>query len=215
MNLLLVEDDLNLGKALVKVLADEYQPTWLRTLAGARQHLDSAEFDIVLLDLGLPDGDGRDWLQCLRQRSRPVPVMILSARDELEDRVQALDLGADDYLVKPFELEELKARIRALIRRQAGSAQPVVSVGNLSYSSLSRRFALNEQTLTLTPMEQRILAMLLNAGTAPVSRDRLMHALGTERSSNTLEVHIHSLRKQLGRDRIATVRGFGYRLSEP
>lgn len=214
MHLLLVEDDLNLGKALVKVLAVDSSITWVRTLEDARQHMRSSAFDLILLDLGLPDGDGCDWLRSLRQRGMQIPVLILSARDEITDRVDALDLGADDYLVKPFEVEELNARIRALARRRSGSAEPNISVGDLTYLPADRCFKLGDRVISLSPMEQKLLATFIYAGSKPVSREKLIRALGADVSANALEVHIHGLRKQLGRDRITTIRGFGYRLSQ-
>lgn len=212
MHLLLIEDDLNLGRALLKVLASDYRVEWVRTLAGARSHFPMHSYDVLLLDLGLPDGDGRDWIRSLRAGGHQIPVLIISARDEVSDRIEALDLGADDYLVKPFEVEELKARVRVLVRRQSGSAGPRVVVGNLSYLADAQQFYLDDEPVSLTPKEHRILTLLIQAGERPVSRDRLTRQLGAEVGSNALEVHIHSLRKILGRQRIRTVRGFGYRL---
>ncbi len=212
MNLLLLEDDLNLGKALVKLLQPDHPVAWLRTLSAARNHLQSNPVDLILLDLGLPDGDGTDWIRALRADGNAVPVLILSARDELRDRVQGLDLGADDYLVKPFDAEELKARIRALLRRRPGACAPRIAMGNLSYESDSRQFLLEHQALCLTPKEHDILVMLIQAGGRAVCRENLNRRLGPDLTSNALEVHVHSLRKLLGRERIETVRGFGYRL---
>ena len=213
MNLLLVEDDLNLGRALLKVLSADYRTEWVRTLAGARGRFPAEHFDVVLLDLGLPDGEGSDWIRSLRSEGCATPLLIISARDEVVDRVQALDLGADDYLVKPFEPEELTARIRVLIRRSSGTAGPRVALGNLSLSAEARRFYLDDEPLTLTPTEHDILRVLIQAGDKPVSRERLNRQLGSEVGSNALEVHIHSLRKLLGRGRIETIRGVGYRLT--
>src|SRR5690606_22681272 len=132
------------------------------------------------------------------------------------DRVKGLDTGADDYLVKPFEPEELLARIRVLLRRKSGRAQPRLSAGNLAYEAESRQVYLDDKPITLPPKEHQILAVLMQAGEKPVSRERLMqqlYGLGDGVDSNTLEVHIYGLRKMLGKDRIETVRGFGYRLS--
>jgi len=212
MSLLLIEDDLNLGKALLKVLASDYQIEWVRTLAGAKSRFQAEHVDVLLLDLGLPDGDGCDWIRSLRSEGNQTPVLVLSARDEVSDRVHALDLGADDFLVKPFEVEELKARVRVLIRRVTGSAGPRLELGELGYSAEARQFFLANEPIALTPKEHRLLTVLIQAGEKPVSRERLTRQLGAEVSSNALEVHIHSLRKVLGRDRIETVRGFGYRL---
>lgn len=217
MYLLLVEDDLALGNALLKLLKAHYRVEWVRALAAARSHFEAAEPDLVLLDLGLPDGDGLQWLRQLRHQGRQLPVLILSARDQLDDRVQGLDTGADDYLVKPFEPDELLARIRVLLRRRAGQASPVIRVGELHYTPDSDTFTLSGQALTLAPKEQQLLQVLVMAGGRVVSRERLTQQLygsGNGADSNTLEVHIHALRKQLGRERIATVRGQGYRLVE-
>lgn len=216
MFLLLVEDDLNLGNALSRLLKQHYRVHWVRNLEAAKSHFASAEYDAMLLDLGLPDGDGVEWLQALRSAGSNMPVLIVSARDGLDDRVGGLDTGADDYLVKPFEPEELLARIRVLLRRKSGRAQPRLCAGNLAYEAESRQFYLDDQPITLPPKEHQILAVLIQAGEKPVSRERLMqqlYGLGDGVDSNTLEVHIHGLRKTLGRERIETVRGFGYRLA--
>ncbi len=215
MYLLVVEDDLNLGSALSKLLNGHYRVHWVRTLESAKSHFASADYDAVLLDLGLPDGDGVHWLQSLRAAGCNTPILIVTARDALDDRVKGLDTGADDYLVKPFEPEELLARIRVLLRRKSGRAQPRLSAGNLSYDTVSRQFYLDEQPVSMTPKEHQLLAVLMQAGDRPVSRDRLLqqlYGLGEGVDSNTLEVHIYGLRKLLGKDCIETVRGFGYRL---
>jgi DNA-binding response OmpR family regulator len=218
MYLLLVEDDLQLGKALSKLLKRHYRVHWVRNLAAAAGHFDAAEYDVMLLDLGLPDGDGVGWLQSLRAAGSNVPVLIITARDALDDRVRGLDTGADDYLVKPFEPEELLARIRVLLRRKSGRAQPRLAVGDLSFDAEAHRFYLGDELLSVPPKEHQILAVLIQAGDRPVSRERLsqqLYGIGEGVESNTLEVHIHGLRKLLGKDRIETVRGFGYRLVAP
>ncbi|MCL4790436.1 MAG: response regulator [Gammaproteobacteria bacterium] len=215
MYLLLVEDDLGLGQALHKLLLRHYRVHWVRSLASARRHFDAAEYDAMLLDLGLPDGDGVDWLRTLRAEGCLMPVLIISARDQLDDRVKGLDTGADDYLVKPFEPDELLARIRVLLRRQSGVAQPRITSGALSFATESRQFYLSDEAVNFSPKEHQILAVLIQAGGKPVSRERLtqqLYGLGDAADSNTLEVHIHALRKVLGKDRIETLRGFGYRL---
>ncbi|HNP64569.1 MAG TPA: response regulator [Woeseiaceae bacterium] len=216
MYLLLVEDDLNLGKALLKLLRPHYRVHWVRTLATAKDHLATAEYDALLLDLGLPDGDGIDWLQAMRKKGSLLPVLILSARDALDDRVRGLDTGADDYLVKPFEPDELLARIRVLLRRKSGAAQAMLSAGDLSFSSEQQQFYLHGDAIHLPAKEFQLLAVLMQAGAKPVSRERLMqqlYGLGQGVDSNSLDVHMHMLRKVIGKDRITTVRGFGYRLT--
>jgi DNA-binding response OmpR family regulator len=217
MFLLLVEDDLNLGNALSKLLRQHYRVHWVRNLEAARSHMASADYDVMLLDLGLPDGDGVDWLRTLRAAGCNLPVLIVTARDALDDRVGGLDTGADDYLVKPFEPEELLARIRVLLRRKSGRAQPGITIGNLSYAPESQQFWLDDKPLALAPKEHQILAVLMQAGDKPVSRERLMqqlYGLGDGVDSNTLEVHVHGLRRILGKERIETVRGFGYRMAD-
>lgn len=218
MYLLLVEDDLKLGNALSKLLKRHYRVHWVRNLAAARSHFEAAEYDVMLLDLGLPDGDGVTWLHALRAAGSNMPVLIITARDALDDRVRGLDTGADDYLVKPFEPEELLARIRVLLRRKSGRAQPRLAVGDLSFDAGAHRFYLRGEPLNMPPKEHQILAVLIQAGDRPVSRERLiqqLYGIGEGVESNTLEVHVHGLRKLLGRDRIETVRGFGYRLVGP
>jgi DNA-binding response OmpR family regulator len=215
MYLLLIEDDLQLGNALSKLLKRHYRVHWVRNLATARSHFDAAEYDAMLLDLGLPDGDGVAWLSALRAAGSNVPVLIITARDALDDRVRGLDTGADDYLVKPFEPEELLARIRVLLRRKSGRAQPRMAVGDLCFDAETHRFSLGHEPLNMPPKEHQLLAVLSQAGERPVSRERLsqqLYGIGEGVESNTLEVHIHGLRKLLGKERIETVRGFGYRL---
>ena len=146
MYLLLVEDDLNLGNALRKLLQRHYRVQWVRTLAAAQSHFDAAQYDVMLLDLGLPDGDGVEWLRALRARDCRVPVLIVTARDTVEERVAGLDTGADDYLVKPFEPEELLARIRVLLRRKSGRAQPRLAPGDLSYAPEERQIYLRDES---------------------------------------------------------------------
>lgn len=215
MYLLLVEDDVGLGRALVKVLKERYRVNWVRTLEAAKGHFRTAEYDALLLDLGLPDGDGVAWLTSLRSTGCDTPVLIISARDALDDRVKGLDTGADDYLVKPFEAEELLARLRALLRRKAGAAGPRLVMGGLAFEPGFHQFYLDGEPLRLPPKEHQILEMLMHAGGRPVGRERLsqrLYGLGQDVDSNTLEVHVHGLRKLLGRERIETVRGIGYRL---
>jgi len=215
MYLLLVEDDLDLGNALLKLLGARYRMDWVRNLKAAQAHLEAGSYDLMLLDLGLPDGDGLTWLRDLRRAGRELPVLILSARDALDERIEGLDTGADDYLVKPFEPDELLARIRVLQRRQAGSAAPLLVSGALSFDPQQQVFRLGDALLEFAPMEQRLLIALLQSGGKPVSRERLLqqlYGLGPAAESNTLTVHIHALRRALGATRIETVRGYGYRL---
>jgi DNA-binding response OmpR family regulator len=215
MYVLLVEDDLNLGKTLSGLLSEHYRVQWVRTVEAASNHFAAADYDVVLLDLGLPDGDGVDWLRALRAAGRNTPVLIMSARDAIDDRVLGLDSGADDYLVKPFEAEELLARIRVLLRGRSGSARPHLTAGDLSFDPVHHEFYMKGAPLKMTPTEHRLLAVLIHAGTRAVTRERLARQIyGSEnhKDSNTVEVHIHGLRKLLGKERIETIRGVGYRL---
>lgn len=217
MNCLLIEDDLGLGRVLQKILADKYRADWVRRLSDADRMMVEFSYDIVLLDLGLPDGNGVTWLRRLRQSNSITPVMILTARDSLDSRIHGLDTGADDYLVKPFESQELLARMRALLRRQTGHSGVLVHCGDLSYDQSLDLFSLAGQALTLSAMEHELLTGLLLARGRPVHRDQLLQRLygashATE--SNTLDVLVHSLRKRIGRQRIETLRGIGYRLLE-
>jgi len=210
-----VEDDPRLGRVMEKLLSRHYRVQWVRCLAEASSHMAVADYDLVLLDLGLPDGDGVEWLRNLRAKKCTTPVLILSARDALDERVRGLDTGGDDYLVKPYEAEELLARIRVLLRRSSGTAQPKLVCGDLSFSAELQQFYLHDEPVNLPPKEYQLLAVLMQAGGKQVSRERLLqqlYGLGEGVDSNALDVHIHMLRKLVGKDRIETRRGFGYRL---
>lgn len=216
MKVLIVENERKVGQFVERALAEQAHAAKLvGTCAAAREALAESPYDAVVLDLGLPDGDGVQWLEALRAGGCQTPVLIVSARDRLDDRVKGLDLGADDYLVKPFEPEELLARIRVLLRRRAGTAQPRLEAGPLSYAPDEQQFYLDGVPLGLSPQERGILSVLIQAAGRPVSRERLLqqlYGLGDGVDSNTLEVRIHGLRRRLGKDRIETVRGLGYRL---
>ena len=217
MYVLLVEDDLRLGQVIQKIVSAHYRVDWVRTQEQAKRQYQAARYDLILLDLGLPDGDGLDWLKHLRQEKADLPVLILSARDALDDRVSGLDTGADDYLVKPFEAEELLARIRVLLRRQEGRSHTLEQFGALCYDAKTQQFSLDQQPLSLPQKETQLLQLLFEAGGNQVHRERLLqrlYGLSNDSESNTLDVHIYTLRKAIGKARIETVRGFGYRLVE-
>ena len=215
-SLLLIEDDPQLGRALRLALGDAgHGATWARSLEEGDLHLLTQRFDGVLLDLGLPDGSGLEVLRRLRRRGDRTPVLILTARDAVEDRVRGLDEGADDYLPKPFAIPELLSRVRALLRRSAGFASRVWHVGDLSLDPEARSLARNGAPVHLSPREFQLLLMLARQAGRVVSRVQLeegMSELGEEPESNAIEVHIHHLRKKLGSARIRTVRGLGYLL---
>jgi DNA-binding response OmpR family regulator len=216
MRILIVEDDPSLGAGLKTGLGqDGYAADWGRD-AGAAEHVLRLEhFDLMVLDLGLPGRDGLALLRDLRRDGFCLPVLILTARDAVADRVEGLDAGADDYLVKPCDLDELNARIRALRRRSQGHAESVLRVGDLALDPAGRQVTLGDQLLCLSPREYALLEALLGTPDQAVPRARLQAAAygwGDEVESNALEVHIHNLRRKLGKDRIQTVRGIGYQL---
>jgi DNA-binding response OmpR family regulator len=215
MRVLLVEDDLSLGSSLARVLREEGLPVlWVRSCAEARQFLGSETFELVLLDIVLPDGSGLDVLAWLRGGQVDVPVMMLTARDSVSDRVTGLDAGADDYLPKPFAMEELLSRIRVLLRRRGKQLSAVWSVGGLSIDTARRKVVVDDQPVSLSSREYSILAVLAADPGRVMTRLEIESSLsltdGTE--SNTLDVHIYNLRRKIGADRISTVRGVGYAL---
>jgi two-component system response regulator QseB len=216
MRILIVEDDASLGAGLKTGLGqDGYAADWVRDAAAAEHALRLEHFDLMVLDLGLPGRDGLALLRDLRRDGFCLPVLILTARDAVADRVEGLDAGADDYLVKPCDLDELNARIRALRRRSQGHAESVLRVGDLALDPAGRQVTLGDQLLCLSPREYALLEALLGTPDQAVPRARLQAAAygwGDEVESNALEVHIHNLRRKLGKDRIQTVRGVGYQL---
>ncbi|QEM81588.1 response regulator transcription factor [Halomonas binhaiensis] len=215
MNLLLVEDDALLASTLRDALIDSgHQVQYLGDGDAAYATLQNGHhFQLILLDLNLPGRTGLEVLEVLRQHDRDTPVLILTARAAIEDRVKGLDLGADDYLAKPFSLEELEARIRALLRRSGSTTQ--LNIGSLGFDSLAQRFTLNAEPLALPPREQRLLAYLMRHAGQPVDKATLVEqAFGDDDAvgDNAIEVYIHRLRKRLaGHDiSLRTVRGLGY-----
>ncbi len=214
MRLLLVEDDAMLGATVRRGLQQQgHAVDWVRDGAEAELAATSEPYDVVLLDLGLPGKGGLEVLRALRRRGLGVPVLIVTAQDAVPDRVAGLDAGADDYLVKPFALDELTARLRALQRRRAGRAEPVLAVGPLELDPGAHEVRLDGVPVPLSPKEFALLAALLEHPGRPVSRARLEEALygwGEQVESNAVEVHVHALRRKLGPDWIKTLRGVGY-----
>ena len=197
---------------------DGYVVDWVQDGAAAEAAL-AAEpaYALVLLDLGLPKKDGLALLESLRRRGKRIPVLIITARDAVADRVRGLDLGADDYLVKPFELDELGARIRALLRRDAGRAQPVVEFGGFRLDPSTRKVSYLGREVNVSAREFSLLAALLERPGRPLSRAQLeerLYGWGEEVASNSVEVHVHNLRRKLGERAIRTVRGAGYVIDE-
>lgn len=216
MKLLIVEDDLLLQEGLALALTSEgYALDCAATAAEADSLIQSGEYSLVILDLGLPDKDGATLLSQWRRRGVSNPVLILTARDALEDRINGLDSGADDYLVKPFALAELQARARALIRRYQGHSDNQLTDGDLTLNLQTQQVLRQSQPVEVTPKEFALLARLIMRSGQTVHRETLqqdIYSWQDDPGSNTLEVHIHNLRRKLGKDRIKTVRGVGYRL---
>ncbi len=218
MRLLLLEDDALLGEGLRDFLVTEgHVVDWCRTLAQA-QALAGEPFDVLLLDWQLPDGSGLSWLRGRRARGDTTPALVLTARDLLAQRLEGLDSGADDYLVKPFAPEELAARVRVVARRSAGAAADGVSIGGVDIDLRARATRLNGQRIELTAREWAVLeALVLRAGRIVPKADleKLVLGFQAELASNALEVHVAALRRKLGRELIQTVRGLGYRIEKP
>ena len=217
MRLLLVEDDTMIGEAVATGLKrDGFAVDWVRDGKAADHALQIETFDLLLLDLGLPQMGGLDVLKALRSRGQALPVLILTARDAVTDKVQGLDAGADDYVVKPFDRTELSARIRALLRRQSGRAEPVIEHLGVSLNPVTHQVLRDGKEVTLSAREFALLEALLDRPGAILSRPQLeqrMYGWGDEVESNAVEVHIYSLRKKLGTDFIRNVRGVGYRVA--
>ena len=214
MRILLVEDDTGIAEGLRTNLQQRgHAVDWCVTLASAWTALSTEGFDAVLLDLGLPKRDGLEVLRLLRARKQSVPVLVATARDAVGDRVAGLDAGADDYVVKPYDTDELLARIRALLRRHAGATEPVFSHHGVSLNPATREATLNGAPVSLSAREWAVLEPLLARPGVLLSRAQLEEKLFSwkdEVSSNAVEVYIHGVRKKLGSDLIQTVRGLGY-----
>lgn len=214
MRLLLVEDDPMIGEAVLRVLRSEhYAADWVRDGDMADAALRAENYDLVLLDLGLPRQGGLDVLRLLRARKSTVPVLIATARDGITDRIAGLDAGADDYVVKPYDTDELLARVRALLRRSAGRAEPAFVHKGVSLNPATREASLNGLSVNLSAREWAVLEPLLARPGVLLSRTQLEEKLFSWKddvSSNAVEVYIHGVRKKLGSGLIHTVRGLGY-----
>jgi two-component system response regulator QseB len=214
MRLLLIEDDAMIGESVRKGLRqDGFSVDWLQDGRAGERALDNAVHDLLLLDLGLPGKEGLAILKTLRGKGNTIPVLILTARDAVPDRVAGLNAGADDYLIKPFDLEELSARIHALLRRQSGRADSVIRHGALTLNPATHEAHLDNQALSLPAREFALLEALLERPGVVLSVPQLeekIYGWDDEVGSNTIEVYIHSLRKKLGADFIRNVRGVGY-----
>jgi len=219
MRLLLVEDDNLLGDGLyVGLKQADYTVDWVMDGEAANHALANENFDLVVLDLGLPIVSGIEVLQALRKRNNTTPVLILTAMDSVENRILGLDSGADDYLVKPFDLEELCARLRALARRYAGRSDPILTHGSLELNPAAHTVTKDGNQIALSSREFVLLLYLMENVGRVASRTRLEETLygwDGEIESNSLEVFIHHLRKKIGNDKIKTVRGVGYMIEKP
>lgn len=217
MRLLILEDDPDLGDALAAGLRQAgHVVDWFRDGQQAETALDGAPYDALVLDLGLPGADGMTWLRRWRRRGSTVPVLILTARDGVEQRIAGLDAGADDYLIKPIAIDELAARLRALLRRASGRAQALWTHGALQYDPAGRRVRWNGRDVELTGRELALLEAFLQHPQRVMSKSQLLEKLydwsGAEPESNTLEVHVHRLRRKIHPGVVRTVRGVGYAL---
>lgn len=218
MRLLLVEDDDLLGDAICTGLTQEgYTVDWMKDGISAEGALKAEHFDLVVLDLGLPRRSGLEVLKTLRASGNPIPVLILTARDMVSDRVQGLDSGADDYFVKPFDMDELCARIRALLRRSSGRTSPKLIHKSITLDPVSHVVTNDDVPVELSAREFTMLQTLLENTGKVISKSRLEQGLygwNMEVESNTVEVYIHHLRKKLGNDLIQTIRGVGYMINK-
>lgn len=219
MRVLLVEDDELLGDGLrAGLIQAGYVVDWLKDGASADQALKTENFDILVLDLGLPKLSGISVLQNLRSRGSTIPVLILTARESVEDRVKGLDSGADDYLTKPVDLDELCARLRALQRRFSLRAEPLLIHNNICLDPAAHSVKVDEEVINVSRREFALLHKLLENAGRVLSREHLTQSLygwGEDVDSNALEVHIHNLRKKFGQDFIHTIRGIGYMIDKP
>ncbi len=218
MRILLVEDDRMIGESLQKGLAHNgYAIDWVRDAESAELGLSAHSYDLMLLDIGLPGKNGIVLLKELRQKKFTLPVLMLTARDSVTDKVVGLDAGADDYLVKPFDLGELEARIRALIRRHNGRSEPLMVAGNISLNPSTREISVGDCKALLSTREYVLMEALMARPGAVLSTSQLedrLYGWRDEVESNTIAVHVYQLRKKLGKRCIMNVRGTGYKIGE-
>jgi two-component system response regulator QseB len=217
MRLLLVEDDSMVGESVRQGLHQEgFAVDWVADGKAAELAIANNVYDLMLLDLGLPRKEGLEVLAALRRAGNRIPVLVVTARDAVRERVRGLDAGADDYLVKPFDLDELAARIRALLRRRAGRVEPIIEYGGLTLNPATREASLHGRPVALSPREFALLQALLDRPGAVLSRQQLeekIYGWQEEVGSNAVEVYIHMVRKKLGQDFIKNIRGVGYMIT--
>ena len=216
MRLLLAEDDTMIGRAMRQGLGDAgFTVDWVVDGPAAERALGNGVYDLAVLDLGLPGKDGMALLREMRSRRDPTPVLIVTARDAVQQRIAGLNAGADDYVLKPFDLDELVARVRALLRRRAGSVTPLLECGTLVLDPVRREVLLAGEVVHLSAREFALLETLMQRPGAVLSREQLEDAVygwNEELGSNAVEVHLHNLRRKLGAERIRNVRGVGYKV---
>lgn len=219
MRVLLIEDAPGLGEAVREQIAEDgHAVDWVQRLAQAEASTRSTPYDLILLDLMLPDGRGLDFLRQRRRAGDTTPVIILTARDRISDRIEGLNAGADDYLIKPFDLEELSARVAAVARRYTGNPNPQLQIGELQVDRAARTVQRAGHPVALTAREWALFEAFIQHPGALLSKAQLeerLYEFGAEIESNTIEVYISRLRKKLGHDVLETVRGQGYRLGAP
>jgi len=216
MRVLLIEDDHVLGEAVREhVAASGHGVDWMKRIDYAREALATVPYELVLLDLNLPDGRGLDFLRELRRSGSKVPVIVLTAMDQIASRIEGLNSGADDYLVKPFDLSELSARLAAVARRYGGDPNPLLRLGNLDIDLARRFISIAGRSVDLTAREWAVLERLLRRPNAIIGKSEIEESLyefGAEIESNAVEVYVSRLRKKLGHDTIKTIRGVGYKV---
>ncbi len=212
--MLLVEDDKNLGKATAEGLKESFAVDWVQSAEDARDAMLTVAYGMLVLDINLPGISGLDLLKILRQQKNQIPVLLLTARDAVQHRVEGLNAGADDYLIKPFDLDELLARCAALMRRAQGHAEPVIKIGALEFEPATGKLEQGGKPVALSARERAIFDVLIHNLDRPVSKTKIEERIYDwstgDVESNTIEVHIAGLRRKLGRDLIRTIRGVGY-----
>lgn len=214
MRLLLVEDDQHLGKATEEGLKESFAVDWVRSAEDAQSAIETIAYDLILLDINLPGQSGLELLTNLRKEKNAIPVLLLTARDAIYHRVEGLNAGADDYLVKPFDLDELLARCAALLRRSTGQIEPVIKIHDITFEPATGKLEKAGKSIALSARERAIFDVLVHNIDRPVSKSKIEERIydwGSEDiESNTIEVHVSGLRRKLGRDFIKTLRGVGY-----
>ena len=213
MRLLLIEDDPQLGKALYQGLKQEYIADWFKTAEEGEASISASSYDVIVLDINLPGMSGLEWLQSLRNRKFDIPVLLLTARDAPSQRVEGLDAGADDYLIKPFDFDELLARVRALLRRQGTIQETVIHYKEISMDLDGKAVSKAGEIVALSGKEFEILRLLLENAGRCLSKEQIEQKIynwDEDFASNTVEVHISAIRRKLGKELIKTMRGIGY-----